>query len=140
MARKHHSKKTTKRRSHRRGLGAVNVGSATSKVLGIAAGAVASRMLGNAVGSKISPLYLSLGKIAIGAFIVPKMAKGSAILNGAADGIVAEGTISLLVDRGVIKGIDDMTDGMSSVGDLSEIGSYDTGFAGTGNDFETIEP
>jgi len=120
---------------HRRGLGAVNVGSATSKVLGIAAGAVASRMLGNAVGSKVSPLVLSIGKIVIGAFIVPKMAKGSAILNGAADGIVAEGTISLLVAQNVIKGIDDMTDGMSGVGDLSEIGSYDTGIG-----YDEVEP
>lgn len=136
MAKKHHKKTTHRRRSHRRGIGAVNTSSVMTKIVGVAIGAVGGRMLNNALGSKVDPKIAAGATILIGAIAPSKMAKGSALVGGIGDGLVAVGVTNLLSNLGVIKGVDDFADGMSGVGDLSEIGNYETGVAG----YEETEP
>jgi len=99
-------RKTHHRRTRRHRVGAVNMKSLGTKVLGTAAGAFAARTLYN-IGLKtfptLKPQYVGLGIIGIGAF-VPKFIK-SEIGSAVGDGIVAIGALSTLQGFGLISGV-----------------------------------
>jgi hypothetical protein len=99
-------RKTHHRRARRHRVGAVNMKSLGTKVLGTAAGAFAARTLYN-MGLKqfptIKPQYLGLIIIGAGA-MVPKFIR-SEIGNAVGDGMVAIGSLSALQGFGLISGV-----------------------------------
>ena len=80
--------------------------SVTNVALG-AGGAVASKMAGSYLPESIDPMYVSIGKIVLGA-LAPSFLKakdGSAIA-AIAQGVAIEGALSLVESPGVISGLD----------------------------------
>lgn len=129
MAKKKKTKAPSRRRSRRIGATGSDM---LMTVAGIAAGSLASRFLTNSIGTKVSPTIANAGKIVAGAYLLPKVAKGSALVKGIGYGMVADGAQNLLVGMGVIKGIDDMSY-------LMPISGYDTSIAGLEDGIAGIE-
>jgi hypothetical protein len=99
-------RKTHHRRTRRHRVGAVNMKSLGTKVLGTAAGAFLARTLYN-MGVKqfptMKPAYLGLGLVGIGAFI-PKFVR-SEIGQSVGEGVIAIGSLSALQGFGLLSGV-----------------------------------
>lgn len=125
MAKRKKTKAPSRRRSRRIGATGSDM---LMTVAGIAAGSLASRFLTNSIGTKVSPTIANAGKIVAGAYLLPKVAKGSALVKGIGYGMVADGAQNLLVGMGVIRGIDDMV--MPISGYNESIAGLEDGIAG----------
>jgi hypothetical protein len=110
--------------------------STLTAIAGIAAGAIAARVIGNYASKMgtVNPKIVSAGQIALGTFF-PKFVKGSFGQNLGA-GMIAVGGLSLAQNFNVISGIgasDDMQITLSGTDLLSPISGYgeDFGFSDT---------
>jgi hypothetical protein len=139
MAKKHRKSHTPKRRrSGRKGIGAINMSNVLTKVAGIAAGAVAARMANNSIGDKVSPKLAAAGTIAVGVML-PKFLK-SELGEAVGEGFIAVGAVGLLQNFGVLKGIED---GIAGADELEiAMSGIEQGFAGVDEigAFEEMEP
>lgn len=135
MARRKKRSAAPKRRRRMSGMG--KSGSALTAIAGIAAGAIAARLIGNYANKmgSLNPKIVSAGQIALGAFF-PKLVKGSFGQNLGA-GMVAVGGLSLAQNFNVISGIgaydDSMEVTLSGTDMLTPISGYgeDFGFSDT---------
>lgn len=115
--------KKRKKKSHgrrRRVSGVGNTSEILMQVAGVAAGAVAANFIGKGIGANLNPKIVAAGQIGAGIFL-PKLVKGS-LGAGIGNGMIAVGTISLLQNFGVIKGVgasDEIT--FSSVSGTDEL-------------------
>jgi len=109
MARKrtHHKKHHTKRRRRSSGMAGIGKGSVTS-ILGIAAGAVAAQYVGNMLSAKVNPKIVAGGQIAVGV-LLPKFMKNE-MGKSIGQGFIATGSVNLLKDFGVLKGLSGFED------------------------------
>jgi hypothetical protein len=103
-------RKSHRRRSHRSGRrmsGAGSMMSVVQKVAGIAGGAVVANLAKKQF-TTLSPKITSA--IIIGAgVIVPRFARGNALISSVGDGMLAVGAIGLLQSFNVISGVPGMT-------------------------------
>lgn len=102
MARKKSHRKTTHRRGRRIG-GSGSIMQVVQKVAGIAGGAVVANLAKKQFTS-LSPKIASAIIIAAGV-MVPRFARGSALISSVGDGMLAVGAIGLLQSFNVISGI-----------------------------------
>jgi hypothetical protein len=105
MARKR--KHARKRSTHRRRVGATGYKGTLVEVLEIAGGAFGARLINNfAVKTfpTINPKWISLGTVAVGAFLVPKFIKSETGKN-VGRGMVALGSYAALQSFGIISGV-----------------------------------
>lgn len=103
--RKHHKKRTHKRK--RSSMGAVGTG--ITSILSVVAGAVAGRFLQSRLSSRVNPKLLAGGQIVAGV-VLPRFIKGD-IAKGIGVGMIANGGVTALNEFGVLRGIgaDDTT-------------------------------
>lgn len=132
MARRRKKSSPVKRR--RRSVGAVGkAGNVVATVAGIAAGAVAARLIANYAGkmsTSIDPKIIAAGQVALGVFM-PKLVK-SKIGVDLGHGMIAMGGFSLAQSLGVVSGIgaadDEMEVTLSGTELLSPINGYGEDF------------
>lgn len=142
MARRRKRAAAPKRRRRMSGVGK---SSALTAIAGIAAGAIAARLIGNYAGKmNVNAKIVSAGQVALGAFF-PKLVKGAMGQNLGA-GMVAVGGLSLAQSFGIISGIgqiydDTMEVTLSGTDMLSPISGYgeDFGFSDTMNGSSDID-
>ena len=121
MARRKKSSK--KRYSRRRRVGAIGK-DALMDVVGIAAGAAAGRIVTQKIEfGGLNPTIKSAGTIVLGMFF-PKLLKGS-FGQAMGTGMIAAGSLGILQETGVLKGIDDAIDGFPMVGAFNDVGAIE---------------
>ena len=107
--------KRKKGRSKSRGRRMSGVGNQLTGAVAVIAGAAAGRLVSQRVFPNLNPNLKAAGIIALGAFVMPKIVKGS-MGQGLGDGMVAAGGLGLLSNFGVISGDDNTVmagDGLS---------------------------
>lgn len=115
--RKHHKKAVSHRRRRHSGMGAA--GGAISNVLGLVAGAAVGRIVANKLLPSIDSKIKNAGVLALGAFVFPKLIKGSWGSSIGA-GMVAAGGIGLLQNFNVVGAIEDSLSIPLTVGEVPE--------------------
>lgn len=106
MARKKAHKKTTHRRHHRRGVGAVNVKAMGMKIAGIAGGAFLCRTVNNMAVKQFPTLdqkIIGIGDVVLG-FVFPKFLKNS-LGEGIGDAFITIGSLTTLQAFGALNGM-----------------------------------
>lgn len=121
MARKRSYKK--KSRSRRRKMGGMGSG-VIMEIVGITAGAAMGRIVSSKLFPSMNPSLKSAAVMGIGAFLMPKLIKGSMGANLGA-GMIASGGLGVLQGTGVLGAIDDAMEGFPSVGAIQDIGAMD---------------
>jgi hypothetical protein len=108
--RKHHHKKATHRRKHRRhGMGAI--GSQASSAIYAIAGAAAAQLLTKVIPATMNDKIKAAAPVAVGLFL-PKFVKGAAG-QGLATGMIAVGGLKLVQSFGVLNGIGEVASNVS---------------------------
>jgi len=121
MARKrHHKRKSHSRRRKMSGMGSGVI----MEVVGITAGAAIGRIVSNKLFPTMNASLKSAAVLGIGAFLMPKLIKGSMGANLGA-GMIASGGLGVLQGTGVLGAIDDAMEGFPSVGAIQDIGTID---------------
>lgn len=107
------ARKKAKKSYGRRRVSGVGKGLNLTNILGIVGGAAASGFLSKVqfVGKQSATIQGAI-KIAIGGFVIPKFARGNAILQAAGTGMIAAGGLQLLGPKetgglGILSGTDD---------------------------------
>lgn len=113
-------KKHTRRRS-RRSVGAM--GNVLTEVVGITVGAAAGRIVSGKLFPALNPTIKSAAVIGIGAFLMPKIIKGS-FGSSIGAGMIASGSLGVLSGTGVLGAIDDAV-GMADVGQFDDLSGID---------------
>lgn len=111
MARK---KRSTKRHSKRRRMGAT-AGGGLMSAASIVAGAVIGRVISKKLETKVKPALLGGGQIAVGYFL-PRFVKNKFVA-GIGTGMIVNGAVSLLQSTGVIGAI-------GAIGEMDEGDTY----------------
>lgn len=130
MARRR-KKHTSRRRTHRRsGMGAI--GGVMNEIIGVTIGTAVGRIVSTKLLPSVNPTLKSAGVIGIGAFLMPKLMKGS-FGTAIGSGMIAAGGLGILQGTGVLGAIDSAIDGIgfSDVGAIENIGEYDDMMSGT---------
>jgi hypothetical protein len=107
MARKrHHKKRTHRRRKHSMS----GTGGTVTSALAMVTGAVIGRVLSSKLSDKINPKILAGGQIAVGV-LLPKFVKNK-FVSGIGTGMIVNGGVQALSSFGVISAISGITDGV----------------------------
>lgn len=96
-------KKTKKVYRRRRSISGVKGGDMITGVIGVAAGAVIAQVVGKLAASKVNPKIVNAGQIVLGVML-PKFMKNK-FADGIGKGMIAAGSIGILTQFGVLKGI-----------------------------------
>jgi len=107
MATRKKAKTHTKRRTtHRRRISGVNTDNHTLQlVAGLAAGAIATDMIGKALGANTNPKFVAAGMIGVG-LVISKGGGHNPFMEGLGLGIMSQGTVGAMKQFGLIKGTD----------------------------------
>lgn len=99
-------RKKNVRRVMRRRSSAVS-GIDTMNLISVIGGAVASKFLDKVIPTSINPKIVAVGKIGLGIVLpmISKDGKTKNLLNGVGSGMIAEGSVSLLKEFGVLSGV-----------------------------------
>jgi len=125
MARRR-KKQPSRRRSSRSRSGMGAIGGVMNEIIGVTVGTAIGRIVSTKLLPALNPTLKSAGVIGIGAFLMPKLMKGS-FGTAIGSGMIAAGSLGILQGTGVLGAIDSAIDGIgfSDVGAIQNIGNYD---------------
>lgn len=124
-------KHTTKRRTSRRRMGATKGGlvGTLEKLGGLVLGAVAGTVIQRQLTS-VNAKLISLGEMALGAY---GMNHSNSIIQGAGWGLAGAGATGFVHEIGIIHGVEDMMNGVSSDQQMWREANYQPNVAGISN-------